>query len=104
MAHVWQGDAHDDPTGSRRQHPDPWRPNPAADLAPLLPARLLRLDAWGQDRRAKPRHAEVTPVIRDAARQNPHINVELQAIKFANRAEWHIGPAPVPSTKWSGRT
>jgi uncharacterized protein YegL len=40
--------------------------------------------------------SEAIPAIISAASSNPQIQVEMRAIRFSDRAEWHIGPDPVP--------
>jgi uncharacterized protein YegL len=45
---------------------------------------------------------ESIPHMQDAARSNPGANVKVRAIKFADRAEWHIdNPVDVESFRWS---
>ena len=45
--------------------------------------------------------SEAIPAIKRAAAENPHIQVEMRAIRFSDRAEWHVGPDPVPLSAFS---
>jgi uncharacterized protein YegL len=39
---------------------------------------------------------EAVPEVRKAVSAYPEVIVHMRAIRFADRAEWHVGPAPVP--------
>ena len=39
---------------------------------------------------------EALPEVRKAVSIHPEVKVEMRAIKFADQAEWHVGPNPVP--------
>lgn len=43
---------------------------------------------------------EALPLIIDAAKSKPRVNILMRAIKFSNRASWHIGSKPVPIEKF----
>jgi uncharacterized protein YegL len=44
---------------------------------------------------------EAIPDIRKALNSHPQVEVKMRAIKFANDAEWHVGPEPVPLDKFT---
>lgn len=39
---------------------------------------------------------QAIPVVRDALKNFPQVNIVMSAIKFSTHAEWHVGPDPVP--------
>ncbi len=44
---------------------------------------------------------EAIPEVRKALDSHPQVEVKMRAIKFANEAEWHVGPEPVPLDKFT---
>ena len=39
---------------------------------------------------------EALPEVRNALASHPEVSVMMRAIKFSDRASWHVGPQPVP--------
>jgi uncharacterized protein YegL len=43
---------------------------------------------------------DAVPAIRDAVKNYPQVQIVMRAIKFADKAEWHVGPQPVDLDKF----
>lgn len=43
---------------------------------------------------------EVLPEITAALNSHPEVQIQMRAIRFSSKAEWHVGPEPVPLDKF----
>jgi len=43
---------------------------------------------------------EAIPAVKDALKNHPEVQIMMRVIKFSDKAEWHIGPTPVPLEKF----
>ncbi len=44
---------------------------------------------------------EVLPEIEEVVKDHPEVRVEMRAIRFSTSVDWHVGPAPVPLSKFT---